>query len=91
MVGECANPDCGAPFRYLRDGRLFAFELSGRSSSEAEKGTADHRCVEHFWLCGQCASTLTLVLEPNRGVVTRPLSCKSASLEVCDEELQAIA
>jgi hypothetical protein len=91
VVGKCANRDCGAPFRYFRDGRLFAFELSGRRPSEAEKSTADHHSVEHFWLCGQCASTLTLILEPNRGVVARPLPCNGASLGAHDEELQAIA
>jgi hypothetical protein len=91
VVGECANRDCGAPFRYFRDGRLFAFELSGRWPSGGEKTTADHRSVEHFWLCGQCASTLTLILERDRGVVARPLSCNGASLDVRDDELQAIA
>jgi hypothetical protein len=91
VVGKCANRDCGAPFRYFRDGRLFAFELSGRRPSEAEKSTADHHSVEHFWLCGQCASTLTLILEPNRGVVARPLPCNGASSGAHDEELQAIA
>lgn len=91
MVGKCANRDCGAPFRYFRDGKLFAFELSGRRPSKARKSTADPRSVEHFWLCGQCASTLTLILERDRGVVARPLSCNGASLDVRDDELQAIA
>jgi hypothetical protein len=26
MVTECSNPFCGAPFRYLEDGRLFRLE-----------------------------------------------------------------
>ena len=91
MVGKCANRNCGAPFRYFRDGRLFAFELSGRWPSEGGQSTADHRSVEHFWLCGRCASTLTLILERDRGVVARPLSCNGASLDVRDDELQAIA
>src|SRR5205823_8587631 len=27
MVPQCANPACRAPLRYLRDGRLFQFEV----------------------------------------------------------------
>jgi hypothetical protein len=29
--------------------------------------------LEHFWLCGECARTLTLVIDPERGVVAVPL------------------
>ena len=90
MVGKCANRNYGAPFRYFRDGRLFAFELSSRWPREAAKSMADHRSVEHFWLCGQCASTLTLILERDRGVVARPLSCNGESLDIRDDGLQSL-
>jgi hypothetical protein len=54
MIAKCANPECGAPFRYLREGRLF----------QVDRDAAGHRIVgpfllseggpphqlEHFWL-----------------------------------------
>jgi hypothetical protein len=48
MVSQCANPECGAPFLYLRHGKLFKIERPGYS--------ARHSRVEYFWLCGNCAA-----------------------------------
>ncbi len=50
MVSRCANPECGAPFLYLREGRLIA----------VRRGEGRHGRVEFFWLCGACTSRLTL-------------------------------
>ncbi|HVP42401.1 MAG TPA: hypothetical protein VMS96_03160 [Terriglobales bacterium] len=77
MIAKCANPECGAPFRYLREGRLF----------QVDQDPAGHRLVgpfliaetgpphrlEHFWLCGACCRRLTLAIDPQRGVVPVPL------------------
>jgi len=74
MISKCANPDCSASFRYLRDGKLFRVdldELENRPESDSDK--AWHR-REHFWLCGCCAASLTLVAEKGRGVTAVPLS-----------------
>ncbi len=64
MVSKCANLACGARFRYLREGRLFNFELNRLASAGpylvGEKKSS--RNVEHFWLCHQCAATMTLVV-----------------------------
>ena len=76
MLSKCANPECSTPFRYLRDGKLFRIDLD-----EPENTVADpigvrkpwHR-VEHFWLCGRCALTMTLVADKGRGVVPIPLA-----------------
>ena len=27
MVNQCANPKCGKPLHYLREGRIFVFDL----------------------------------------------------------------
>jgi hypothetical protein len=51
MVSQCANPECGAPFLYLRHGKLFKIERPGFS--------ARHSRVEYFWLCGNCAGKTT--------------------------------
>jgi hypothetical protein len=58
MVSKCANPGCGRPLHYLRDGRVFLFEHSVASAKHGEKR---HRRFEHYWLCGDCAPCMTLV------------------------------
>jgi len=50
MVSRCVNPDCGAPFVYLRNGRLFALPRKSASITQAT--------VEYFWLCERCAETM---------------------------------
>ena len=53
MVNNCANPNCAKPLHYLRDGRIFVFDVSGSvAASTGEKGS--HH-LEHYWLCGECA------------------------------------
>ncbi len=77
MVQTCANPECAAPFRYLRQGRLFqvdrdpAGRLVGGPFLISEDGRP-HR-LEYFWLCGDCAQHMTLAIDPGRGVVAVPL------------------
>jgi hypothetical protein len=76
MISKCANPECSVPFRYLRDGKLFRVDLDQLESRPAGHRDADkawHR-REHFWLCGRCALTMTLVAEKGRGVTAVPLS-----------------
>ena len=55
MLAKCANPACGAHFRYLHEGRIFNFPFS-------ENGIPGVSRVEHFWLCGKCAACLTVVM-----------------------------
>ncbi len=87
MVGKCANPDCGVPFRYFRDGKLFRFELGGPTAQiRAQADGAGRRRVEDFWLCGSCASTMTLVSQDGVGVRTRLLRRSVASIAVSVEE-----
>jgi hypothetical protein len=51
MVSYCANPQCRAPFVYLRDGRVFAAMRQDPSLGST---------VEYFWLCGNCVENLNL-------------------------------
>jgi hypothetical protein len=69
MVSKCANPACSTPFHYLRDGKVFRIQTPGRQLVSGAKPAAR---VEHFWLCGQCANTMTLHVEGGK-VVTVPL------------------
>ncbi|MGC2161759.1 MAG: hypothetical protein WA634_07630 [Silvibacterium sp.] len=54
MVNECANPKCAKPLHYLREGRIFVFDVVVGDGSESV-----HR-MEHFWLCGTCSKTMRL-------------------------------
>lgn len=58
MVSNCANPGCGKPLHYLREGRIYVFDASLGAAARREKR---ERHLEHYWLCGPCAETLILV------------------------------
>lgn len=78
VVSNCANPKCGIPLRYLRDGRLFQFEVRALASNTIrEKSRAAKkrplRQVWHYWLCGACCSTMTLQFDQFRGLKIMPL------------------
>jgi hypothetical protein len=66
VLSRRLNPNCSAPFRYLREGRLFNLEVPV-SSTQPGPG----RRLERFWLCGECSSTLTVVLK-GTAVLLRP-------------------
>jgi len=64
MITHCANPDCAAPFLYLRQGRLFATPRPGLCSGRSR--------VEYFWLCGNCAGHLKIDYLPGHGMSLIP-------------------
>lgn len=77
MVGKCANPECAAEFRYANRGKLFAFEIRHPSGpcrdvppTICEKKPS-HALV-HFWLCENCARTLTVHFTAKTGVSVMP-------------------
>lgn len=63
MLNECSNPSCAAPFRHLKDGRLFCLESDRtlRSSKVIR--------VEYFWLCHRCSNEMILRLREDGTVV----------------------
>jgi hypothetical protein len=67
VISQCANPGCSAPFRYLREGKLFQLY------TDPEPGTGERtetsRRIEYYWLCGRCAATITLLFEHKDGTV----------------------
>ncbi len=67
MVTKCANPNCNAPFHYLRGGRLYSFELRPQTR-EASSGK---RSTVYFWICEQCSDTFSLEFDTQRGVILR--------------------
>ena len=72
MVHKCANPECVAPFLYLREGKLFEVEthyrdrFSGERYGRPVKGKGH---VERFWLCDHCAARSALRFDRERGLV----------------------
>jgi hypothetical protein len=79
MTSHCANPECSVPLQFLREGRIFQFEVKPRFCSELtsfsqEESTAQRFSgrLYHFWLCGKCSSTLTLAFDATRGLILRP-------------------
>ncbi len=66
MIDHCANPECKEPLHYLRDGRIFVFEVPGARIGADGKRV---RRTEHYWLCEKCASSMTLAYSPDRGLL----------------------
>ena len=70
MVDNCANPKCNKPLHYLRDGRVFTFNVPG--ASLGPNGQKLPR-IEHYWLCGECSVSLTLEKLSEAGVQVLPM------------------
>lgn len=79
MLSKCANPGCSAAFLYLSRGKLFRWETSsaangnGRTFGTDPQAQSTARRIEFFWLCEDCAASMTLTFEKGVGVVPRPL------------------
>ena len=65
MLAKCANPICGAHFRYLKQGRIYNVPVYGPD----DRSCNWPRRMEHFWLCSNCCVTLTLVWRNGRAEV----------------------
>jgi hypothetical protein len=83
MVNNCANPGCGKPLHYLREGRIYIFDGSAGTTAPGEKR---QRHLDHYWLCGPCAETL--MLEQDAQGLIRVLT-KPAAIRETDERLPA--
>ncbi len=72
MVNHCANPECCKPLHYLREGRIFVFEVPDPLAQP--KGGKVVGRMEHFWLCGDCSESFTLEQgkEKNVHICPRP-------------------
>jgi len=63
MITKCANQRCGQPFLFFRGGKLFIVDVRSKPQP-GNPSTPDQapQKLEHFWLCEQCAATMTLVV-----------------------------
>jgi hypothetical protein len=78
MISQCSNPICGHAISSLAEGRLFQFEITSISISAVDDNSdqfdeTPQRETVHFWLCAQCAGTMTLSLDPLGGLRVLPL------------------
>jgi hypothetical protein len=62
MVNQCANPKCAKPLHYLREGKIFVFDVTLVEANGKGKGS---RRMEHYWLCGVCAQTMAMEQSPD--------------------------
>jgi len=82
MLSKCANPVCQATFLYLHEGELFRWETSSgspgnsatdlSSAVDPDMGVKKTRRIEYFWLCGNCAPSMTLIFKGEEGVIVQP-------------------
>ena len=71
MLSKCANPSCSTPLVYLREGKIFMMEAAPSGKKAAQSIVIRPKPVnrvEHFWLCGPCSSSMTLVFDREQGV-----------------------
>lgn len=94
MLSKCLNSHCSATFHHLGQGRLFRvdFNEAGRKRAMAGKPVVVSKHskthpIEHFWLCENCAASMTLELSdagevrlvPRKLVGTVPAAHKFAA------------
>jgi hypothetical protein len=86
MLSRCANSQCCKPFLKLREGKLFLVETD-RVTKPGEsavppfiRARQQQRCVEHYWLCDDCATHWTLVYDRERGVALATLHRPATSI-----------
>ena len=70
MVNHCANPQCCKPLHYLREGRIFVFDVPDPLAISKSGKVA--RRMEHFWLCGGCSEAFTLEQNAEKNVKLTP-------------------
>ena len=73
MLSKCANSSCSNPFLYLHNGKLFRMDLAVEPEMATADGKKPARRVEFFWLCNDCAASMTLSYKYGVGVVATPI------------------
>jgi hypothetical protein len=79
MVSHCANPKCAKPLHYLREGRIFVFDVT---AGEADRNGKQMRRMEHYWLCGECSQTLVMQQSPDGVRVVPRMRRRTTEMEL---------
>ncbi|GAC1431958.1 MAG: hypothetical protein NVS1B11_02510 [Terriglobales bacterium] len=85
MFPRCVNPNCRVTLLSFAGGRLYQFEIVSISLSASDDmaepfDEKPQSQTAQFWLCGDCASEMTLLLEPVRGLRLLPLTAEAQHL-----------
>src|ERR1700674_2353921 len=77
MLYKCANTACVNLFRSMSEGKLFQIQMAAQPVFRTRTmKTRRHRAspsFEHYWLCDNCSSVLTLTFASKSGLTTVPL------------------
>lgn len=91
MLSKCANPGCPAPFLYFHQGKLFRIELETAGTQGLDLDTRRaRRRLEYFWLCDECAATLTLTFTKGVGVIATPVRRPVTQTQMANKERSAL-
>ena len=89
MLSKCLNQNCSETFQYLGQGRLYRIDFTeaGRKRAQAGKQSPSSNLsksdrMEHFWLCENCAATMTIELSEDGAVRLVPLAIPGKPVEV---------
>jgi hypothetical protein len=78
VINQCANPKCSKLLRYLREGRIFAFDMPDPRGPVISGRIARRR--EHYWLCGDCTQSHVVVQTCETGVLVVPRSAAKPAI-----------
>jgi len=94
MPANCVNPSCEAPLHSFSasGGRFFQFDVVSISVSATDSTLAPfdekpQTQTAQFWLCGRCAPTLKLVLDPMTGLKLVPQGSQSREISASGEAI----
>ena len=66
MLSKCLNSRCFATFQYYGQGRLYRVDFADARRKRGKETVTSIRSktfpIEHFWLCDECAATMTIEL-----------------------------
>ncbi len=65
MLAKCASPGCSHVFRFFGAGKLY------RLTNRQQHGKGAN-APEHFWLCAECAPTMTIAVDRSGKPVVIP-------------------
>lgn len=74
MVKTCANPECGAAFKYLHEGKLFVFEADEQAQPNGGEFGRGPQATRFFWLCSVCSRAMTISVSPRRAATLVPIA-----------------
>jgi hypothetical protein len=90
MLSKCANPSCSNSFLYLHDGKLFRMDVIAENEAPRAEGKKHSQRIEYFWLCNECAASMTLRYRDGSGVVAIPLRRSRAASGRTDSAIPLI-